>query len=83
MKKQKEILVQDVGNEEDDRFTNFYVYRRDKISGTPLYFAPYFTKSSNQPEGISHLSKVLGQLDNYSVDDILNDKGVLRFPGGN
>ena len=61
---QKEILVQDLGDPtEIERFQNC-VYRRDKVRGAPLYFAPYITKkgakNSSIPEGLSQISKILG-----------------------
>lgn len=61
MSNQKEILVQDLGipNEIDRFFNN--IYRRNKVNGSPLYFAPYFTRNNDtQEEGISHISKILG-----------------------
>ena len=63
MKNQKEVLIQDLGNvKEINRFVDCHVYRRDATFGSPLYFAPYFTRASNRSEGegISYLSKVLG-----------------------
>ena len=61
MKDQKEILIQDLGDKvELKKFKEFNVYRRNKIYGSPLYFAPYFTRSSGEIEGITHLSKILG-----------------------
>ena len=63
MKAQKEILVQDLGNENDMKiYKDYDVYRQAVIFGSPLYFAPYFTRASNQSEGegIGYISKVLG-----------------------
>jgi len=81
MREQKEILIQDLGNaKEIKRFRNFQVYRRDVIFGSPLYFSPYFTRNSRQPEGegISYLSKILGiltlspkEIENFT-DDLNN-----------
>lgn len=64
MTQQKEILVQDLGDEtEIKRFQNC-VYRRDKVNRSPLYFAPYITRKGAQhsiyPEGMSQISKILG-----------------------
>lgn len=60
MSNQKEILIQDLGrSEEIERFYNC-VYRRDKVNGSPLYFAPYFTRNKSQNEGINYISKILG-----------------------
>ncbi len=58
---QKEILIQDVGDKlELKKFKESNLYRRDKIFGSPLYFAPYFTRNSGDTEGISYLSKIVG-----------------------
>lgn len=65
MKTIREILVQDLGKTKAiDRFKRNNLYVRDETYGNPLYFAPYFTRSSKEPEGegISYLSKVLGVL---------------------
>ena len=58
-------LIQDLGNKNEiKRFRKYQVYRRDVVFGSPLYFAPYFTKRANQKEGegICFLSKILGIL---------------------
>jgi hypothetical protein len=78
MNEQKEILIQDLAHETElERYRQHNLYRRDQTFGTPLYFAPYFTRSANQPEGegISYLSKILGvltlipnEIDNYEID---------------
>jgi hypothetical protein len=78
MNEQKEILIQDLSDETElQRYREHNLYRRDQTFGTPLYFAPYFTRSANQPEGegISYLSKILGvltlvpnEIDNYEID---------------
>ena len=63
MKAQKEILVQDLSNKQEiEEYRNFNIYRRDVVFGSPLYFSPYFSRSSNQPEGegMSYISRVLG-----------------------
>ncbi|MCF7793918.1 MAG: hypothetical protein K9N09_11585 [Candidatus Cloacimonetes bacterium] len=65
LNEQKEILVQDLSKESEiKRFKEYHVYRRDVTYGTPLYFAPYFTRKALQEEGegISYLSKVVGVL---------------------
>ena len=65
MKTVREILVQDLGKTEAiSKFKRNYLYVRDETYGNPLYFAPYFTRSSKEPEGegISYLSRVLGVL---------------------
>lgn len=61
LRNQKEILIQDVGNDiELQKFKDANIYRRDKIFGSPLYFAPYFTRNSGEQEGIWYLSKIVG-----------------------
>lgn len=65
MKTVREILVQDLSKKKAvDRFKRNNLYVRDETYGNPLYFAPYFTHYSKEPEGegISYLSKVLGVL---------------------
>lgn len=63
MREQKEILVQDLGDlEEIDKYKKHQVYRRDVVFGSPLYFAPYFTRNSGEAEGISCLSRIVGIL---------------------
>ena len=76
----KEILIQDLKNPlEIRRFREFNIYRRDVTFGSPLYFAPYFTRQSNQieGEGISFLSKVVGIL-TLNPSDIQNFENDLR-----
>lgn len=71
----KEVLIQDVSHlREILRFKECAVYRREQTWGTPLYFAPYFTRGANQPEGegIPYLSKILGVL-------TLNPKDIESF----
>tara|TARA_B100001059_G_scaffold213111_1_gene228715 strand:- start:335 stop:1327 length:993 start_codon:yes stop_codon:yes gene_type:complete len=78
MNEQKEILIQDLSDKTElERYRQYNLYRRDQTFGTPLYFAPYFTRSASQPEGegISYLSKILGvltlipkEIDNYEID---------------
>jgi hypothetical protein len=63
MRELKEILIQDLKEKKEiERFQNFGVYRRDQTFGTPIYFAPYFTRGATQQEGISNLSKIVGIL---------------------
>jgi len=86
MNEQKEILIQDLSDETElERYREHKLYRRDQTFGTPLYFAPYFTRRANQPEGvgISYLSKILGvltivpnEIDNYEID-------LIRFKNDN
>lgn len=76
MKTEKEILVQDLGNETElMRYRKYNVYRRDKTFGSPLYFAPYFTRNAkaSEGEGISYLSRVLGML-TIKADEVENYK---------
>lgn len=75
MREQREILVQDLGDlNEIERFRNCQVYRRDVVYGSPLYFAPYFTRKAKQAdgEGIVYLSKILGIL-------TLNPKNISSY----
>jgi len=63
MREIKEILIQDLKDKtEIERFQNFGVYRRDQTFGTPIYFAPYFTRGATSQEGITNLSKIVGIL---------------------
>jgi hypothetical protein len=63
MREIKEILIQDLKDKtEIERFQNFGVYRRDQTFGTPIYFAPYFTRGATSQEGIINLSKIVGIL---------------------
>jgi hypothetical protein len=82
MNEQKEILIQDLSNKyELRRFKDFNIYRRDQTFGSPLYFAPYFTRQSKQleGEGIPYLAKILGIL-TLNPDDIDNyENDLLRF----
>lgn len=82
MKAQKEILVQDLSNQNDMKiYKNFDVYRQAVIFGSPLYFAPYFTKPSNQPEGegIAYISKVLGIISCKTKDLPAFKEDLLNF----
>jgi hypothetical protein len=69
MRTLKEVLIQDLKIPlEIERFKEFAVYRRDQTFGTPIYFAPYFTRGATSIEGISTLSKILGILTLKSKD---------------
>jgi len=63
MREIKEILIQDLKDQtEIERFQKFGIYRRDQTFGTPIYFAPYFTRGATCQEGIMNISKILGIL---------------------
>jgi hypothetical protein len=82
MKSQKEILIQDLSRPtEIKRFRDHRVYRRDPTLGSPLYFAPYFTKSAEQEEGVGifYLSRVLGVLTVKSDDVKLYKDDLLEY----
>ncbi len=58
-------------------YTKYNLYRRDMTFGTPLYFAPYFTRGKFKIEGIAYISKILGILtmepnENTSLESDLN-----------
>jgi len=83
MKQLKEILIQDVNVEEINRFENYNVYRRNQTFGTPLYFAPYFTRNTGKIEGISNLTKILGilTLKPIDIDNFISDlEGFANNP---
>lgn len=83
MRDQKEILIQDLSApEEIVRYKEFNVYKRDVTFGSPLYFAPYFTRPSGETEGISSISKVLGVL-TITPSDILSFKDELLVYANN
>lgn len=78
MKTQKEILVQDLSNPlELDRYLKHSIYKRDVTFGSPLYFAPYFTRNVDEAigKGIMYLSPVRGvlTLKPSEIDEYLND----------
>jgi hypothetical protein len=78
MRDQKEVLVQDLSDStEIRRYEENLIYRRDVTFGTPLYFAPYFTRASGQGEGIRYLSKILAVL-TISAKDIGSFEDELR-----
>ena len=59
----KEVLVQDLGlKSEIERFEDNHVYKCKPQVGTPLYFAPYFTKSAegSRKDGIYCFAEVCG-----------------------
>jgi hypothetical protein len=75
MNEQREILIQDLSHKiEITRFKEYKIYKRDQTFGSPLYFAPYFTRKGNliEGEGISYLAKILGIL-------TLNPKDIIHF----
>ena len=59
MSNQKEILVQDLSEPDQLNKYEYGLYRRDKVKGSPLYFAPYFTNKTDNP-GLGSISKILG-----------------------
>jgi len=88
MKEIKEILIQGLSDPtEIKRYKEYCVYRRNQIFGTPLYFAPYFSRNSDEIEGITNISKIMGiltmkqtdaesfmsDLENFSDDKIIVD----------
>lgn len=82
----KEILIQDLSDKtEMKRFKEYSIYKRDETFGSPLYFAPYFTRSAKQEEGegISYLSKVLGVLTLNSKDIDLFNEDLHQFTDDN
>ncbi len=85
MRDQKEVLIQDLSDpDEIDRYINCRVYRRDVTFGSPLYFAPYFTRkaSRDEGEGVCYLSKVLGVLTVRS-EELSSFKDELLIYSGN
>lgn len=75
MKELKEILIQDVNNAEIERFEKYRVYRRDQTFGTPIYFAPHYTRNTKGPEGISNLARIMGilTLKRSEIDNFISD----------
>jgi hypothetical protein len=89
MRLQKEVLIQDLAKEEEvRRYVASRVYRREPTYGTPLYFAPYFTRRAVDVtplaanEGISHLSKVLGVITMRGSDVESYKDELLAFAEG-
>lgn len=89
MRDQKEVLIQDLSDHKEiRRYENNNIYRRNKTFGSPLYFAPYFTRSaqkagSTNQEGITSLSKVLGVLTVKPENVISFEDELLDFANGN
>jgi PD-(D/E)XK nuclease superfamily len=78
MRELKEILIQDLSDQiEIRRFKEFRIYRRDQTFGTPIYFAPYFNRGSEETEGITKLSRIMGIL-TFKPDDIENFRSDLE-----
>lgn len=68
MSNQKEILVQDIKEDDAIEMLDNYLYRRNRVNGAPLYFAPYFTRQAkNKNEGISQIHKILGIITTESI----------------
>lgn len=68
---QREILIQGLSFDTEVNRYKKGVYRRKKVNGSPLYFAPYYPKG--HPEhGISSIAKILGIIttDNISWEKI-------------
>ena len=91
MNEQKEILIKDLSDSlELERYKKYQLYSRDQTFGTPLYFAPYFTRNAKQPEGegIAYLSKILGvltlipnEIENFEIDlrRFINDDNIVKI----
>ncbi len=81
MKTFKEILVQDLGdNNEINRLAKNFIYRRDSITGTPLYFAPYFTKKqSTETEGLNRIYDIVGVITGTAADILANIEQINGF----
>ena len=67
MTKQKEILIQDLRHDTTIQQFHNSIYRRSAPKNKagdsdPLYFAPYFTQSSSETEGINYIAKILGTI---------------------
>ena len=69
----KEILMQGLSNDEEEkRYNDYCIYRRKLTFGSPLYFAPYFSKMKYKNNyGIKSLSKILGII-TATTSDIVN-----------
>ena len=69
----KEILIQGLSNDEEEkRYNDYCIYRRTLTFGSPLYFAPYFSKMKYKNNyGIKSLSKILGII-TATTSDIVN-----------
>jgi hypothetical protein len=79
MKALKEILIQEVNIAEINYFEKFIVDRCDQTFGTPIYFAPYYTRGTKELEGISNLAKVVGifTLKPVNIDNFTSDLEVF------
>lgn len=76
MQNVKEVLVRDISKEtEINRFMDNKVYMCNPQFGTPLYFAPYFTKSvkGDKKDGIFYFAEVCGVItgNKDSMEDII------------
>ena len=67
MSNQKEILVQDLSEPDQLNKYEYGLYRRDKVKGSPLYFAPYFTNKTDNP-GLGSISKILGIITTQNIE---------------
>jgi len=67
MSNQKEILVQDLSEPNQIEKYKYGLYRRDKVKGSPLYFAPYFTNKTDDP-GLGSISKILGIITTQNIE---------------
>lgn len=67
MSNQKEILVQDLSETDQIVKYKYGLYRRDKVKGSPLYFAPYFTNKTDDP-GLGSISKILGIITTQNIE---------------
>ena len=82
MRELKEILIQYLKDKTGvERFQNFAVYRRDQTFGTPIYFAPYFTRGATEQKGIINLSRILVIL-TLKTDDIETFRSDLEAFSG-
>lgn len=85
LRDQKEILVQDLSDSKEmKKFRDHRIYRRGTIFGSPLYFAPHFTRTAAQPEGegISFLSKVMGIISCKPSEVATFREDLLEFAEG-
>ena len=67
MSNQKEILIQDLSEPDQLNKYEYGLYRRDKVKGSPLYFAPYFTNKTDDP-GLGSISKILGIITTQNIE---------------
>ncbi len=80
----KEILVQDLSVDiEIEKFEKYNLYRRQKIFGSPLYFSPYYSKTTKNGEGIKTLSRICGIISAKpnEISSFIDDLNL--FSGGN